>query len=265
MRMFSIASGSSGNCIYIGNESTHLLVDAGVSGKRIIQGLEQMNLSLSDMDGILITHEHTDHIQGLGILLRKCEIPVYATADTIEEIFRYDKLGKVNRDLFSAIEPDHTFSIRDMFIQPASIWHDAADPVCYSFLDASGKISIATDLGDFDEYLIHRLNGSDVVLVESNHDVRMLEANRTYSYALKQRILGKRGHLSNERSGELMTRLVSNYKVKSIVLGHLSRENNIPECAFINMQNYMRQAGLNLEQTTIEVARRDCCSADISI
>lgn len=265
MRIFSIASGSSGNCIYIGNESTHLLVDAGVSGKRIIEGLAQIDLQLSQIDGILITHEHSDHIQGLGILLRKSEIPVYATADTIKQILAYDKLGNVNTDLFSAVEPDHKFSIHDIFIEPSSIWHDAVDPVCYSFLDASGKISVATDFGDFDDYLIHKLSGSDVMLVESNHDVRMLEANRKYTYALKQRILGKRGHLSNERSGDLMTRLVSLYNMKSIILGHLSKDNNIPECALINMQNYMQAAGMNLEQMDIRVAKRDCCSADISI
>ncbi len=265
MKLMSIGSGSSGNCIYVGNDNVHLLVDAGISGKRVTEGLQKQGVQLSDLDGILITHEHIDHIKCLGVLLRKCEIPVYATQSTIDMIFNYDKLGNISEELFIPIEPDRTFYIRDMLISPAAVWHDAADPVCYSFFDESGKLSIATDLGDYDEYLINKLKGSDVVLLESNHDISMLEVNPRYSYALKRRILGSRGHLSNERSGELAARLYKEYPMKALVLGHLSKDNNIPECAFINMQNYMREAGADMEELRIEVASRESCSAEIML
>lgn len=265
MRIFSIASGSSGNCIFVGNDTTRLLVDAGVSGKRIMCGLEERGLSLDDIDGILITHEHIDHIGSLGILLRKREIPVYATRGTIDGIFNYERLGKVNHDLFIPIDADEEFAVKEITVEPSRIWHDANEPVCYSFRDDTGKISIATDLGDFDEYLVDKLTGSDILMVESNHDVRMLEANQRYTYALKRRILSSSGHLSNERSGELVTELMQRYPSKAIILGHLSKDNNIPECALINMQNYMREAGFDTSVLSIEVAGRDCCSADYSI
>lgn len=265
MRIFSIASGSSGNCIFVGNDTTRLLVDAGISGKRIVNGLEEIGLCLEDMDGILITHEHVDHIGSLGVLLRKCEIPVYATRGTLEGIFEYERLGKVNPKLFIPIDAEAEFLVGDITIVPSRIWHDAKEPVCYSFRDGTGKISIATDLGDFDEYLVNRLTGSDILMVESNHDVRMLEANQRYTYALKRRILSQSGHLSNERSGELVTELMQRYPSKAIILGHLSKDNNIPECALINMQNYMREAGFDISSLSIEVAGRDCCSADYSI
>ena len=265
MRIFSIASGSSGNCIFVGNDTTRLLVDAGVSGKRIMGGLEEIAISLEDIDGILVTHEHVDHIGSLGVLLRKREIPVYATRGTIDGILDYDRLGKVNHNLFIPIGADEKFSIKDISVEASRIWHDANEPVCYSFFDKTGKISIATDLGDFDEYLVDKLTGSDILMVESNHDVRMLEANQRYTYALKRRILSSSGHLSNERSGEFVTELMRRYQSKAIILGHLSKDNNIPECALINMQNYMREAGFDISELCIEVAGRDCCSANYSI
>ena len=265
MRIFSIASGSSGNCIYVGNDMTHVLVDVGISGKRVLEGLANLSLTLEDIDAILITHEHIDHIKGLGVLLRKRSIPVYTTKGTIDAILNSTSIGTVDTSVFQEIIPDQKFWINTLHADASSTWHDAADPVCYSFFDESGKISIATDLGDFDDYLIHKLKRSDVMLVESNHDVRMVQANQRYTYALKQRILGKRGHLSNERSGEMMVELLKDHQMKAIILGHLSRDNNIPECALINMENYMAEAGMERDDIIIKVAKRDQCSVDITI
>lgn len=265
MRLYSIASGSSGNCIYIENETTHLLVDAGISGKRVIEGLEAIGRTLLDLDAVLITHEHDDHIKGLGVLLRKAPIPVYTTRATITALLSYSKLGKVDGALFHEIAVDQPFAIKDIMVDASAIWHDAADPVCYSFRDESGKISVATDMGDFDDYLLNKLTGSDLMLIESNHDVRMLEANQRYSYPLKKRILGPRGHLSNERSAELMVALMQRYSSRFIVLGHLSRDNNIPECAKINMENYLREAGFDRSGVEVLVAKRDTPSVDFSI
>lgn len=264
MRLFSIASGSSGNCIYMGNEHTDILVDAGVSGKRIIEGLKCIGKNLSDIQAILVTHEHSDHISGLGVILRKCPIPVYATRGTIKAVLTSGKIGKVDEGLFNPINPDQPFCVGEMDCEASSTWHDAADPVCYSFKDDSGKATIATDLGNYDDYLIGKIYDSDMMLVESNHDVSMLQANPRYSYMLKQRILSDRGHLSNEQSGELMTSVVKEHRVRKLALGHLSQYNNVPECALMNMHNFMDTAGA-ADRMEIQVAARDRCSVDMSI
>ncbi|MCR4716339.1 MAG: MBL fold metallo-hydrolase [Lachnospiraceae bacterium] len=265
MHFLNIASGSSGNATYIGSDDTHILVDCGVSCKKIVEGLDLLHLTIQDIKAILITHEHIDHIKGLGVFLRKHPVPVYSTHGTINGILACDKLGELDGDLFKVIKPDISFQIGDLNIEASSIWHDAADPVCYSVSDENGRAVVATDLGDYDEYLINKLSGADCYLVESNHDVRMLEANQRYSWTLKQRILGRCGHLSNERSGEFMTEIVKKSPPKYIVLGHLSRDNNIPECALINMENYMREAGVDLEKTKIFVASRTKPTAEVSI
>ncbi len=265
MHFLNIASGSSGNSTYVGSGKTHIIVDCGVSRKKLVEGLELIGLGMEDVSAILITHEHIDHIKGLGVVLRKNAIPVYTTAGTIDAILSCDKLGEVDDSLFHAIKPDMEFNIGDLKIEASSIWHDAADPVCYSIFDENGKVVVATDLGDYDEYLINKLSGADCYLVESNHDIRMLEANQRYTWALKQRILGTHGHLSNERSGEFMTELVKRYVPKYIVLGHLSQDNNIPECALINMENYMREAGIDLDKTRIMVAHRTKPTSEVYI
>ena len=133
MRLCSIASGSSGNCIYVGSDSTHILVDVGISGKRTEAGLKELELSMRDIDGIFITHEHADHIAGLGVLSRKYEVPIYATKGTIEAIRKSTSVGKIPEDLFHAISPDEKLMIKDICCNPMRISHDAADPVAYRF------------------------------------------------------------------------------------------------------------------------------------
>lgn len=230
MRMLSIASGSSGNCYYVGTEHTHLLVDAGLSGKKIEQALNGIDISGSDIDGILLTHEHIDHVKGLGILARRYGIDIYATKATIDELKNMSCIGEIDEGLFHGITADETFDIKDIRIEASSIWHDAADPVCYSMESSGKKVSIATDMGAYDGYMTEKLAGSDIMVIEANHDVRMLEAG-PYPYYLKKRILGSRGHLSNEDSGRLIRSVLNNH-IKAILLGHLSRENNIPELAY---------------------------------
>ena len=131
MRMVSIASGSSGNCIYIGSDKTHILVDAGISNKRIQQGLNDIGLKGGDVDGILITHEHSDHIKGLGVLARKYQVPIYATRETLDEIRSKSSLGDYDRELLHPVCPDVDFVVGDLTVKPFSIDHDAANPVAY--------------------------------------------------------------------------------------------------------------------------------------
>lgn len=226
----SIASGSSGNCVYAGTENTAVLVDAGVSRKRINEGLATIDMNLKDINAIIITHEHIDHTRALGVISRSYGIPMYATKRTCEVIADMSELGNFDKTLLKPIEPDVDFDIGDMRIKAHSIWHDAVDPVCYTLYADEKKLSVATDMGGFDEYTVHNLLDSDAMLVEANHDVRMLQAG-PYPYSLKQRILGKRGHLSNESSGKLINSLLNNH-IKAILLGHLSHENNYPELAY---------------------------------
>ena len=230
MRMVSIASGSSGNCIYIGSESTHILVDAGISNKRIQQGLKEIGLKGEDLSGILITHEHSDHIRGLGVLARKYGLPIYATPGTIRELQGKKELGDYDGSLYCSVQPDCSFQVGDLKVLPFSIDHDAAQPVAYRVYCGRKQVAVATDMGHFDSYIIEHLQDLDAILLESNHDVRMLETG-PYPYPLKRRILGDHGHLSNENAGRLLTYILHD-KLKKILLGHLSKENNYEELAY---------------------------------
>ena len=131
MRLVSIASGSSGNCIYVGSENTHILVDAGISNKRIEQGLNEIGLKGSELNGVVITHEHSDHIKGLGVLARKHHVPIYGTEETLREVAANTKLGEYPKELLHPVLPDADFEIGDLTLEPFSIHHDAANPVAY--------------------------------------------------------------------------------------------------------------------------------------
>ena len=230
MKFCSIASGSSGNCIYAGSADTSVLIDAGISGKRIEQGLNDLELTTADVDGILITHEHSDHIKGLGVLARRYGLPVYATAGTIGALREMTSVGKIPEGLFHPVRADESFMIGDLEVRPFNISHDAAEPVGYRIGHNGKAAAVATDMGCYSDYTIECLKDLDVLLIESNHDVRMLEAGR-YPYYLKRRILGEKGHLSNETAGRLLCRVLHE-GIREIFLGHLSRENNYVELAF---------------------------------
>lgn len=230
MRLTPIASSSSGNCIYIGNDDAHILVDVGISGKKTEAGLNKLDLKGEDIDAILITHEHIDHIGGLGIISRKYNIPIYATEPTVEAIKQNSKLGSVDSDLFHVIEADNPFMIKDIEVEAFKTYHDAASPVAYHFINKGKKISIATDTGTYDDYMVEHLRESNALLIESNHDVRMLQAGH-YPYSTKQRILSDYGHLSNDLCSRLMIELLHD-DIEGIILGHLSKENNYPQLAY---------------------------------
>lgn len=265
MRMMTIASGSSGNCIYVGNDNTHILIDTGVSRKKIVDGLKAAQLSISDISAVLVTHEHSDHIKGLGVLTRKDEIPVYSTKGTIAGIKACDYIGELNNDLFHCIEADRDFKINDLTVHAFNISHDANEPVAYTINDGEKKVGIATDLGFYDDYIVDNLTGSQAMLIEANHDVNLLQVG-SYPYYLKQRILGNKGHLSNENSGRLIDRVLHN-DVKHIFLGHLSKENNYDKLAFetVRLEIDMSDSAYKAADFNIEVARRDVPSDIIFI
>ncbi|MBR3602082.1 MAG: MBL fold metallo-hydrolase [Lachnospiraceae bacterium] len=265
MELCSIASGSSGNCIYVGTDATHLLVDVGISGKKTEGGLNSIGQSLTNIDGILITHEHSDHICGLGVLSRKYHIPIYATCGTINAIKNSSSVGKIEEELFVPVKADESFRIKDITVDPMRTSHDAAEPVAYRMKYGNKKIAIATDLGTYNEYTVECLKGMDLLFLEANHDVNMLQVG-PYPYQLKRRILGDRGHLSNELSGQLLKR-IAHEKLQGVVLGHLSKDNNIPELAYetVRVELAMGSDIYNEVQFPITVAKRDEVSSVIKI
>ncbi len=229
MRICSIASSSSGNCIYVGSSDTHILIDSGISGKKLKAGLDMIGVNPESIDGILITHEHSDHIKGLGVVSRKYNIPIYTSELTWEKITTSGLTGIIDTNLFNKISPDCDFTIKDLIIHPFSISHDAVQPLCYTLSKDKKKISIATDLGCYDSYITEKLKNSNVLFIESNHDIEMLKSG-DYPYYLKKRILSDKGHLSNVMSGKLICELLHE-NLQYIILGHLSRENNHPDTA----------------------------------
>lgn len=229
MEYFSIGSGSSGNCAYIGTDNTKILLDAGISGKRVQNALENSNIDTFDLDGVFITHEHRDHISCLGVLARRYNIPIYATKKTLDKIINNIDLGEIDNSLFFEIENNSSFTIKDMTINTIPISHDAIDPVGYSFESNGKRLGIVTDLGCYDDSLISFLSGIDSIVIESNHDLRMLETG-IYPYPLKKRIAGDYGHISNETCGELLSKLLHD-NLNWIVLAHLSQENNYEQLA----------------------------------
>ncbi len=264
MELCSIASGSSGNCICVGSDDCHILIDAGISGKRIEEGLNSIDLKSEEMQGILITHEHIDHIAGLGVLARRYSIPIYATEGTIGAIKNTKSVGKIEESLFHVITPGMDFTIGDLSIESIAISHDAADPVAYKIRCQEKTAAVMTDLGKYDDHIVEKLKNLDVLLLEANHDVRMLQAG-SYPYPLKQRILGDRGHLSNELSGQLLGEVLHD-NFKTVILGHLSKENNYPELAYetVRLEVTLGDNPYKADDFPMYVAKRDCASERIS-
>ena len=256
----SLYSGSSGNSIMVGNGSDHILIDAGMSGKKIEEALNSKGLKTSDMSGLLITHEHSDHIKSVGVLARKYGIPIYLTQGTYDEIKRMEYLGKIDDSLFNVISADVDFYINSLRIHPIKISHDAAQPVSFRIYNENKSIAVLTDLGFFDDYIVESISGVNGILLESNHDVRMLQTG-PYSYPLKLRILSDYGHLSNENSGRLLSKVLHD-NIEFIMLGHLSKENNMPDLAYETVRSEIDLADnkYNSIDFNIEVASRDCPS-----
>ena len=260
MRLCSIASGSSGNCIYVGSEHTHLLVDTGISKKRIDAGLKELDVKGEELDGILINHEHSDHIQGLGVFSRKYEIPIYATEGTIAGIRQYKSLGCMPDGLLHEVKVDQPFSLGDIEVEPFRISHDARQPSGYRLNSNDRSVAVATDLGIYDEYTVSKLCNLDAILLEANHDIHMLEVG-PYPYPLKRRVMGDTGHLSNELSGRLLCDILHD-NLKHIVLGHLSKENNYARLAYetVKLEVTLSDVDYKGEDLDITVAGRDTIS-----
>lgn len=236
----SFLSGSSGNCTYVTDDSVQLLVDCGAGGRYITECLRRIATSPEALSGIFITHEHRDHIAGAGILSRKFNIPVYATAKTWAAMG--DALGKLAPGNMRYTQPEMTLG--SLTVRSFPIPHDAAEPVGYSFEKNGEKFTIATDLGEITDSLFQNLLGSQAIIIEANHDIEMLRQSR-YPYPLKKRILSRLGHLSNDLCGETCIRLAES-GTRAFWLGHLSNENNRPELAYNTVAAALQKADFSV-------------------
>lgn len=259
----SLYSGSSGNSIFISSENAKILVDAGLSGKKIIEGLEQIDQNPNELDGIFITHEHIDHIKGAGIISRKFDIPIYANEKTWNAM--ESTLGNIKEHNIKVIPKRSVTTIKDLDVICFNTPHDAIAPMGYTFHSKGKKASIATDIGTFTEEIKNNLTESEVILLEANHDIQMLKYG-PYPYNLKRRVLSEIGHLSNEDCGSaILDILKQNSKCRKIVLGHLSNTNNVPELAYKAVKNRLDEESLIHERNLdIKLADRNKPSSYIS-
>lgn len=251
MRVHVLASGSKGNATYVEINDTKLLVDAGISARQIKNRLADIGVDAGALDGILITHEHRDHISGLATLCKQYALPVYSRRATFEAMYCYDKLPCCQVQAIG-----ERFTVGRIRAEAFSISHDAADPVGYNLFGNDLKCTIATDLGFVTSSVQAAIDHTDVLVLEANHDIGMLKEG-SYPLALKRRILGNRGHLSNEEAAWTLVRMKRPSQLK-VVLAHLSEENNRPELASATIQTIIERQGIDLAGAMeIKLARPD--------
>ena len=256
----SLYSGSSGNSSLIQTENTKILVDVGESAKKIADALNSINIEPTQIDAILITHEHSDHTKGISTFSKKYNIPVYANEKTWNSLKQHkEKLTEENIKYFTF----NKFNIGDLSIVPFSIPHDASNPCGFNVYHKDKKISIATDIGHMTSEIVENLTNSSFVLLESNYDLNVLKCSR-YPYPLKQRISGPNGHLSNDVAGKTISYLAKN-GLNTVMLGHLSKENNFPELAYKTVVEHLIKNNINNDNFKLSVADRYNVSPIIDI
>lgn len=248
-----LASGSKGNAIYISDGTSSILVDAGLSGKAIELRMRERNLDPAALTALLVSHEHSDHIQGIGVLSRRYNLPVYIAENTLKAAPRLGRLHEVVH-----FECGRRFSIGKLSIHPFSTSHDAADPVGFTFQKNGAKIGIATDLGIATTMVKEHLRTCALLILEANHDPDML-INGPYPWPLKQRIKGRSGHLSNQDSKILLSE-IQHDELEYVVLAHLSETNNTPETACLTVGEAITGC-----RARLSVAQQDQCGELIHI
>ena len=257
----SLYSGSSGNSLFIQSDNTNILVDAGESARKIENALSSINVDAKNIDAILITHEHIDHVKSIGTLAKKYNIPVYATKETWNAM--PDQAAKIDSSLQKTYIPSEKFKIGNLVIHPFSISHDAANPCGFTISNNDKQMSIATDLGYVTKEVSDALEKSSFILLESNYDPEILKFSR-YPYPLKKRISGEYGHLSNGDAAKLVVQLAKN-NLKAVMLGHLSKENNFPELAYKTVADELIKSQIDASSISLSVANRNAPSKIIEI
>lgn len=240
VRLTILGSGSGGNCAYFETAETRILIDAGFSGRQIRQRLAQIGRTPESLHGILITHEHSDHVQGLVALCAKLHIPIYCNRLTKEAIERQLE-AKFDCRLFST---GATFDVGDIAVDTFSVPHDAHDPIGFLLRAACVNVGFLTDLGHATKLVMERVRTANVLVLETNHDVKLLQDDLKRPWSVKQRILSRHGHLSNEAAADVAEQIV-NAELRHVYLGHLSRDCNRPELAFRVVNERLRKIGAN--------------------
>lgn len=276
MKICALYSGSSGNSIFLSSKTenevnsfssylqagfrseTNLLVDAGMSGKKLQIAMNEIGENLDNIDGLLITHEHIDHMKGVGVIMRRHKIPVYVNQKTWDKISKM-AIGNIPENLINIVKSNSEFLIGDLKINSFSTPHDAVDSSGYKITYQDKKVCVFTDIGEITDELLLNVNGSDAVFIESNYDTKMLwEGN--YPYMLKKRIDGLNGHLSNEECSKAVMKLLKSGTTR-FVLSHLSQENNLPSVAMKATKSELKKEGAIIgKDLEVQVAMRSCVS-----
>lgn len=252
LKFCSLYSGSTGNSLFVENNDTKILIDSGVSGKKVVEALESININPEEIDAILVTHEHTDHIQSVGTLSKKYNIPVYANKNTWNNLPK--EMSKISKENILTFNTFEHFSVGSLGVYPFETPHDAAQSCGFSIYDGKTKISIATDLGYVTKEILNSLKGSKFMLLEANYEPEVLRMC-SYPYHLKNRIASNNGHLSNNIAGQTISKLIDS-GLTSVMLGHLSKESNFPQMAYATVLEELEKANFKKGSIDLSIASR---------
>ncbi|SDM41802.1 MBL fold metallo-hydrolase [Sediminibacillus halophilus] len=237
-----LASGSTGNAFYIATEKEKILVDAGLSGKEMERLMGEVNIDPYSLTKLLVTHEHSDHIKGLGIMARRYQLPIYANEKTWKAM--EGSIGKIELDQKFVFNMEETKAFGDLDVESFGVSHDAAEPMFFTFHHEGKKVALVTDLGYVSERIKKTVENADAYIFEANHDVSMLQMGR-YPWNVKRRILGDSGHVSNDDCALALSDIIGD-QTKRIYLAHLSKDNNMKELARMSVQNYLNDHGFTI-------------------
>jgi phosphoribosyl 1,2-cyclic phosphodiesterase len=258
MRFCSIASSSSGNALYLEEGDTKILIDAGLSGKRVEEGLKALGVEPINLSAIVVTHEHIDHIKGVGVLSRRFNLPVYATETTWSNL---EQIGQVKEENRCIIDKGKPIEFSELTLEGFSTSHDAVDPIGLTFFNQKTKGAIITDTGKLTSSMLNNLVDADFLFCEANHDEKMVVDGR-YPWPLKRRVLGEKGHLSNTDLAKGLAQVLTKDSTQ-VILGHLSEENNTPKLALATVSTSLTEAGFTIGQdvhiNTAAKSNISCC------
>ena len=243
LRFSVLASGSTGNAFYIESNQTKLLVDAGLSGKQMDRLFHEIEVNPRELSGILVTHEHSDHIKGLGIIARKYNLPIYANEKTWRSM--ENAIGKITTDQKFLFGLEEVKTFHDLDVTSFGVSHDAAEPMFYTFHHGKKKVALVTDLGYVSERIKKTVEEADAYIFEANHDVEMLRMGR-YPWNVKRRILGDSGHVSNEDAGLALADILGN-NTNRVYLAHFSQDNYMKDLARLSVDSILKERGITLD------------------
>lgn len=267
LQFCSFASSSSGNCYMVRSENTTLLVDVGIAGKNVLAGLTEKGVTPEEVGGILLTHEHVDHVKSLRMISKKAvNAGVYASKGTLSQV-----CDKIADEVMRPVQAQTAFDIGDIEVRPFRISHDAAEPMSYSFCKDGKQITIVTDTGYISDEVFDQIKEADILVLEANHEVNILKMG-AYPYSLKRRILGDEGHLSNEAAGKCLCEMLryrgeqEKTDVPKVVLAHLSKENNTPSQAYLTIRNILFEEDYYIDKDLeLDIALREEVGKNVEI